>query len=57
MSASLMLSVLLLAQLDALAMQIFIKTLTGKLSTLDMEPANSIESVKAKIQDIVETPA
>ena len=57
MSASLMLSVLLLAQLDALAMQIFIKTLTGKIITLDIEPSNSIESVKAKIQDIVETPA
>ena len=52
-----MLSVLLPAPLDAPAVQIFIKTLTGKLSTLDMEPANSIESVKAKVQDIVETPA
>ena len=50
-----MLSVLLLAQLDALAMQIFIKTLTGKIITLDIEPSNSIESVKTKIQEIVET--
>ena len=56
MSASLMLSVFLLAPLDTLAMQIFIKTLTGKVITLDMEPFDSIESVKAKIQDIVGTP-
>ena len=49
MSDSLMLSVLLLAPLDALAMQIFIKTLTGKIITLDMESSNSIDSVKAKI--------
>ncbi len=32
-------------------MQVFIKTLTGKTITLDVEPADTIESVKAKIQD------
>ena len=32
-------------------MQVFIKTLTGKTITLDVEAADSIESVKAKIQD------
>jgi len=32
-------------------MQIFIKTLTGKTITLDVEPSDTIESVKAKIQD------
>ena len=32
-------------------MQIFIKTLTGKTITLDVEPSDSIESVKQKIQD------
>ena len=32
-------------------MQIFIKTLTGKTITLDVEASDSIESVKAKIQD------
>ena len=32
-------------------MQIFIKTLTGKTITLDAEPADSIDSVKQKIQD------
>ena len=51
LSASLMLSVLLLAPLDALAMQIFVKTLTGKTITLEVEPSDSIENVKAKIQD------
>jgi len=50
-SASLMLGVLLLVPLDALAMQIFVKTLTGKTITLDVEPSDSIENVKAKIQD------
>merc|ERR1712170_140761 len=29
----------------------FVKTLTGKTITLDVEPADSIENVKAKIQD------
>jgi hypothetical protein len=33
------------------AMQIFVKTLTGKTITLDVEPADSIENVKQKIQD------
>ena len=32
-------------------MQVFIKTLTGKTITLDVEPSDNIESVKAKIQD------
>ena len=32
-------------------MQIFVKTLTGKTITLDVEPADTIETVKAKIQD------
>ena len=50
-SASLVLSVLLLAALDALAMQIFVKTLTGKTTTLDVEPSDTIENVRTKIQD------
>ena len=50
-SAGLMLSVLLLVPLDALAMQIFVKTLTGKTITLEVEASDSIENVKAKIQD------
>ena len=32
-------------------MQIFIKTLTGKTITLDVEPSDSIENIKQKIQD------
>jgi ubiquitin len=32
-------------------MQIFIKTLTGKIITLDVEPLDFIEDVKEKIQD------
>jgi large subunit ribosomal protein L40e len=32
-------------------MQIFVKTLTGKTITLEVEPSDSIENVKAKIQD------
>jgi len=34
-----------------MAMQIFVKTLTGKTITLEVEPSDSIENVKAKIQD------
>ena len=33
------------------AMQIFVKTITGKTITLDVEPSDTIENVKAKIQD------
>ena len=32
-------------------MQVFVKTLTGKTITLDVEPSDTIESVKSKIQD------
>ena len=32
-------------------MQIFIKTLTGKTITLDVEPSDTIDNVKQKIQD------
>ena len=34
-----------------LDMQIFVKTLTGKTITLDVDSADTIEAVKAKIQD------
>ncbi|KAL9875642.1 uncharacterized protein ACN427_013711 [Glossina fuscipes fuscipes] len=37
--------------LDFLKMQIFVKTLTGKTITLEVEPSDTIENVKAKIQD------
>jgi ubiquitin len=32
-------------------MQIFVKTLTGKTITLEVESSDTIASVKAKIQD------
>jgi ubiquitin len=31
-------------------MQIFVKTLTGKTITIEVEPSDTIESVKTKIQ-------
>ena len=33
------------------AMQIFVKTLTGKTITLDVESSDTIDNVKQKIQD------
>ena len=35
----------------AQAMQVFIKTPTGTTITLEVEPSDSVENVKAKIQD------
>ncbi len=32
-------------------MQIFVKSLTGKTITLEVEPSDTIENVKAKIQE------
>jgi len=32
-------------------MQIFVKTLTGKTITLDVEPNSTVENVKEKIQE------
>ena len=32
-------------------MQIFVKTLTSKTITIDVEPSDTIENIKAKIQD------
>ena len=49
--AILAMSCALLLPLDALAMQIFVKTLTGKTITLDVEPSDTIENVMQKIQD------
>ena len=43
--------VILLTADTGFAMQIFVKTLTGKTITLDVEPSDTIENVKQKIQD------
>lgn len=55
MTANLLRTLCLLAALIApnyaWAMQIFVKTLTDKTITLDVEPSDTIENVKAKIQD------
>ncbi len=37
--------------MQTFAMQIFVKTLTGKTITLEVEPNDSIDAVKAKIQE------
>jgi len=33
------------------SMQIFVKTLTGKTITIDVEPSDTIENVKTKVQE------
>lgn len=38
-------------QISIVTMQIFVKTLTGKTITLEVEASDSIEVVKGKIQD------
>ena len=47
----LVLLALLSATLSASAMQIFVKTLTGKTITLEVEPSDSIYNVKQKVED------
>lgn|GEM_PF-7051377 len=46
-----LLVLLLMAAVPASAMQIFVKTLTGKTITLDVEASDNIAMVKSKIQD------
>ena len=46
-----LLALMLSVCVDALAMQIFVKTLTGETITLEVEQSDSIDAVKAKIQD------
>ena len=36
-------------------MQIFIKTLTGKTITLEVEQSEAIDNIKAKVQDKTDT--
>ena len=42
---------LLMIAMSMSAMQIFVKTVTGKTITIDVEPSDSFENVKAKIED------
>ena len=51
LSRLLILAVFVCVAANASAMQIFVKTLTGKTITLEVEPGDSIDNVKAKIQD------
>lgn len=43
--------VFLMLPAQIFGMQIFVKTLTGKTITLEVEPGDSVDNVKAKIQD------
>lgn len=47
----LLMTMALLGPAHGWAMQIFVKMLTGKTITLDVEPSDTVENVKAKIQD------
>lgn len=47
----LVLVAMLTISMQASAMQIFVKTLTGKTITLDVEPSDLISAVKTKIED------
>ena len=48
---TLVLTLIFILPVPAQAMQIFAKTLTNKTLTLEVEPSDSIEKVKTKIQD------
>lgn len=43
--------IFLFSSISASAMQIFVKTLSGKTITLEVEPNDSIDTIKAKIQE------
>lgn len=50
-SICLILTLCLVSLTPAYAMQIFVKTLSGKHITLEVEPTDRIEDVKEKIED------
>ena len=41
---------------EAFAMQIFVRTLTGKTITLEVESNDTIENIKQKVQEKVKIP-
>ena len=45
------LALLMAISSSAFAMQVYVKTLTGRTTTLEVEPSDSIENIKAKVQD------
>jgi ubiquitin len=49
--AALSVAVLAFAPASAMAMQVFVKTLTGKTLTIEVEPSDSIDNVKQKVMD------
>ena len=51
LTVAIMLGSFSMFMVTASAMQIFVKTLTGKTISLEVEPGDSIDNVKAKIQD------
>lgn len=51
LSAAVTVSLIFTLAFPVSAMQVFIKTLTGKTITLDVEPTDSIENIKSKIQE------
>ncbi|MBE6737493.1 MAG: hypothetical protein E7566_02405 [Ruminococcaceae bacterium] len=46
-----MLTMLVVSMMNVFAMQIFVKTLDGRTITLEVEPNDSIDAIKAKIQE------
>lgn len=51
MVLSILVTMLVVSVVNVFAMQIFVKTLTGRNITLEVEPSDSIEAIKAKIQE------
>lgn len=48
---SIMATMLMLSAVNVFAMQIFVKTLDGRTITLEVDPNDSIDAIKAKIQE------
>ncbi len=46
-----MITMLVVSAVNVFAMQIFVKTVTGKTITLEVDPNDSIDAIKAKIQE------